>query len=187
ELYPEAASLVRAWRRNPSDLNECRRLRRTLHTFKGSARMAGAMRLGELAHLMETRLAIDDEFTAGTTDLFEALDADLDRIGYVLDALREGRVNVPLPGTAEALAAEKAAAAAAALGAAPAPGTDRKTVIPLAGSATVARAAESAEGDAGARAMLRVRADIIDHLVTEAGEVSITRTQIEGEMRALKA
>ena len=35
-------------------------LRRTLHTFKGSARMAGAMRLGELAHLMESRLLAGD-------------------------------------------------------------------------------------------------------------------------------
>ena len=35
--------------------------------------------------------------------------------------------------------------------------------------------------------MLRVRADIIDRLVNEAGEVAIARARIEGELRALKA
>jgi chemosensory pili system protein ChpA (sensor histidine kinase/response regulator) len=37
------------------------------------------------------------------------------------------------------------------------------------------------------RALLRVRADIIDRLVNEAGEVSITRSRIDAELRALKA
>jgi chemosensory pili system protein ChpA (sensor histidine kinase/response regulator) len=37
------------------------------------------------------------------------------------------------------------------------------------------------------RAMLRVRAEVVDRLVNEAGEVSIARSRIEGEMRALKA
>jgi chemosensory pili system protein ChpA (sensor histidine kinase/response regulator) len=30
---------------------------RTLHTFKGGARLAGAMRLGDLAHRLETDVA----------------------------------------------------------------------------------------------------------------------------------
>jgi len=65
--------------------------------IKGSARMAGAMRLGELTHLMESRLLHGDSPVAATPDLFEALDADLDHIAFVLDALREGRTNVELP------------------------------------------------------------------------------------------
>jgi chemosensory pili system protein ChpA (sensor histidine kinase/response regulator) len=36
------------------------------------------------------------------------------------------------------------------------------------------------------RATLRVRADLIDRLVNEAGELSIARSRIEGEMRAIK-
>ena len=37
------------------------------------------------------------------------------------------------------------------------------------------------------RALLRVRADIVDRLVNEAGEVSIGRARIESELRAVKA
>ena len=43
------------------------------------------------------------------------------------------------------------------------------------------------ETDASQRALLRVRADVIDRLVNEAGEVSIARARVEGELRSLKA
>jgi chemosensory pili system protein ChpA (sensor histidine kinase/response regulator) len=47
--------------------------------------------------------------------------------------------------------------------------------------------ADVAEPEAPARAMLRVRADTVDRLVNEAGEVTIARARVEGELRALKA
>jgi chemosensory pili system protein ChpA (sensor histidine kinase/response regulator) len=194
ELYPQAGEQLRAWRRNPADLVGARQLRRTLHTFKGSARMAGAMRLGELAHLMESRMATDDALVAATPELFEELDTDIDRIGYVLDGLRAGKTNLALPGspepptameaaTASLLPAEPVAGAARA-----AAGTERSVVVPLPASPGPSHAgAEAAEVETGAIAMLRVRADIIDRLVNEAGEVAITRGRIESELRALKA
>ena len=194
ELYPNASEQVRAWRRTPADAACTRQLQRTLHTFKGSARMAGAMRLGELAHLMESRLVVDDRPVTGSTELFEALDGDLDRIGHVLDALREGRTNVALVWTAEtgepaAAMAESAPAATEKPRALTAiPLAERGVVVPLSApsSATPRVVGEAFDVEGGARAMLRVRADIIDRLVNEAGEVAIARARIEGELRALK-
>jgi len=188
ELFPQAAEEVRAWRRAPGDVDNGAQLRRTLHTLKGSARMAGAMRLGELAHRMESRLTLGDVPVTPTADLFEALDTDLDRIGFVLDALREGKSNVALPWLAapeatapavtpfaEAIAPERAVAASAG---AHAEAATRATAP--------SRSADHPEPDA-ARALLRVRADIVDQLVNEAGEVAIARARVEGELRALKA
>jgi chemosensory pili system protein ChpA (sensor histidine kinase/response regulator) len=43
------------------------------------------------------------------------------------------------------------------------------------------------ELETGARAQLRVRADMIDRLVNEAGEVAIARSRVEGELRSLKS
>ena len=192
ELYPQASAQVRGWRRAPGDAASARQLRRTLHTFKGSARMAGAMRLGELAHLMESRLSVDDALAAGTPELFEALDADLDRLAYVLDALRAGKTNVTVPWGGEptevaAAAEDDVPAAAQPPGVAPAaPADEGPVVVPLAPEAASPHIAALADADGTARAMLRVRADIIDRLVNEAGEVAITRSQIEGELRALK-
>jgi chemosensory pili system protein ChpA (sensor histidine kinase/response regulator) len=194
ELFPQAGELVRGWRRVPDDAAGPAHLRRTLHTLKGSARMAGAMRLGELAHRMESRLCIGDVPVAPTPDLFEALESDVDRIGYVLDALREGTANVALPwlappapaASAEAPKPSPDASTAAAPDADAAAGHAPSTPAFTPFSHPRRRATDRLEGD-GARAMLRVRADVVDQLVNEAGEVAIARARVEGELRALKA
>jgi chemosensory pili system protein ChpA (sensor histidine kinase/response regulator) len=179
ELFPRAGEQFRAWRRNPAAPDAAQALRRTLHTFKGSARMAGAMRLGELTHLMESRLLAGDSLAEPTEELFEALDTDLDRVAYVLDRLHKGEVNARLPWLeTEAAPAPTAPAMPAPLsvvGAAPQPK-----------EAAFAEAAAAPETEAAQRAMLRVRADLIDRLVNEAGEVAIARARVEGELRSLK-
>ena len=205
ELYPRAGEELRAWRRNADDNTIAAELRRTLHTLKGSARMAGAMRLGELAHRMESRLSVDGPHFAVTPELFEALDTDLDRIGFVLDALREGKSNVVLPWLAPAVEGAGAESTAAAPGARPAEGAvaapePAATPAPESPEAAAAGGTRGAQAiverrrtprprdvEIGARAMLRVRADIVDRLVNEAGEVAISRARVEGELRALKA
>ena len=58
------------------------------------------------------------------------------------------------------------------------------TTSTAAGAATTAPVAASAAQKA--QIQLRVRADLIDSQVNEAGEVAIARARIEGEMRALK-
>jgi len=188
ELYPQAGEGLRAWRRTPDDAPCSAQLRRTLHTLKGSARMAGAMRLGELAHRMESRLSLGDAPVAPSGELFEALDTDLDRIGFVLDALREGRSNVPLPWLAppEAVARSATPAAEAAAPERAVATGARASAEGAARAAAPSRSADHPEPDA-ARALLRVRADIVDQLVNEAGEVAIARARVEGELRTLKA
>ncbi len=222
ELFPQAGEQLRAWRRSGDESGAAAQLRRTLHTFKGSARMAGAMRLGQLAHLMESRLLDGDVPAVSTPPLFDALDEDLDNIAFVLDALRENRFDVTLPWVAAQAAqaakeavvpepvpavaqtpAPAAAAEAAAINepAAPAvpPTAERPIVVPitkpvehvpaagLAATAGAPRAEPVHEIETGARAQLRVRADVIDRLVNEAGEVAIARARVEGELRSLKS
>ncbi|HSQ81600.1 MAG TPA: Hpt domain-containing protein [Casimicrobiaceae bacterium] len=206
ELYPRAGDELRAWRRNPEDGTVVAELRRTLHTLKGSARMAGAMRLGELAHRMESRLSVEGPQLAVTPELFEALDTDLDRIGFLLDALREGKSNVVLPwlalpaegaspppaaavpGAASMAAATEAGSTIPGMAAPEAP-TSVTAGTPRGAGAIVERRRTPRPRDVeiGARAMLRVRADIVDRLVNEAGEVAIARARVEGELRTLKA
>ncbi len=232
ELFPQTGEQLRAWRRRPSDADAVSQLRRTLHTFKGSARMAGAMRLGELTHRMESRLDVGSVPVVATPELFDALDEDFDQIAFVFEALREGRTNVLLPWVA-AVRAEAAAAADAHEPALPEPAAveapetastqqepapavappiaakpivakpivAKPIVVPLMptahapGAPTVpahapmpaAAAAPDIEADPGQRAHLRVRADMIDRLVNEAGEVAIARARIEGELRAMKS
>ncbi len=208
ELFPKIGDGLRAWRRSPDDGATVAELRRTLHTLKGSARMAGAMRLGELAHRMESRLAAEGLQLAATPEVFEALDTDLDRIGFVLDALREGKSNVVLPWLAPPADRTGAAHGAEAPGVASTEGVAAEAAEPAIVGATAPespaavppgttrgagaiverrRTPRPRDVEIGARAMLRVRADIVDRLVNEAGEVAIARARVEGELRALKA
>jgi chemosensory pili system protein ChpA (sensor histidine kinase/response regulator) len=162
DLFPLVGTELRAWRSNASDSQASNNLQRALHTIKGSARMAGAMRLGELTHNMEAQVLAAVESGHLPPDLFDTLENEFDRMGDVLDHLRHGTVQ-------EAFAA-------------PSPTTE---ITPAARTATVV-AALAAEPEAAAKAMLRVRADVVDRLVNEAGEVSIARSRIEGEMQSFK-
>ena len=151
ELVPKVGELLRAWRADQSNLEHASELQRLLHTFKGSARMAGIMSLGELTHHMEARVETAVALKLTPAQLFDDLESSYDRIEFLLERLQ--RRAAPEP--------ERAAAEA------PAPRRERAA-------------------PAAPRTMLRVRTELVEKLVNQAGEVAITRTRIEGEMRALK-
>lgn len=178
ELFPHAGALLRDWRRAPQQREYAQDLRRTLHTLKGSARMAGAMRLGELTHLMESRLMVGEREVAPSPDLFDALDNDLDQQASLLDQLQSG-----IAGAAPQPVAEHAQS--------PVEPSPAPMVSPAAGGATLAAvvAADEPAGETDVlqRMMVRVRSDVIDRLVNETGEVSIARARIEGDLRSLKS
>jgi chemotaxis protein histidine kinase CheA len=88
ELLPQIGETVQAWCAQPGDGQLERKLRRSLHTFKGSARMAGAMRLGEQIHLMEDR--VEAAGAAHTHSFREGLQNHLARIGGMVEQLRSG-------------------------------------------------------------------------------------------------
>lgn len=93
ELYPKICQTLAAWREHAgNDAAQRNKLQRTLHTFKGSARMAGAMRLGELAHRIEGCIAhavVQSRFDAG---LWGELDHYLQRIAAAIEELSGGEV-----------------------------------------------------------------------------------------------
>ncbi|WP_153109581.1 Hpt domain-containing protein [Propionivibrio limicola] len=182
--------------RNAPDSSEAvRTLARLLHTLKGSARMAGAMNLGEITHAMETRVeqAARDGYVS--EDVLEAIENAFDAVLHIIDRLQRG----------ESVGAESVAAAGITVtseGASPVPVEPAVTAVgggaaqslPATAPVLVERradrsrfAAAEPESDASAQhATLRVRADLIDRLVNDAGELAIARSRIEGEMRSLK-
>ena len=89
ELLPQLANEVRHWLSRPEDTDAASACMRTLHTFKGGARLAGAMRLGELAHRLES--AIERLLAAGTptADAVAPLEARVDHLVDDFEALRQ--------------------------------------------------------------------------------------------------
>jgi chemosensory pili system protein ChpA (sensor histidine kinase/response regulator) len=204
ELLPQLQSRIRDWVRRPSEPSAAAACMRTLHTFKGGARLAGAMRLGEMAHRLET--AIEHLLARGqasATDV-EALLARVDAISASFDLLGG-------PSNAVALAPvapSQPTAAAQQDGVSqseppPEPDAPPMTAIvqpspvtPL--SAAVAHIdwgrfkaggtapAPVADKPAASTAAVRVRAPLLDRLVNQAGEVSITRSRIESDVGQIK-
>lgn len=209
ELFPAATEQARMMRAAPADASARAAIKRTLHTLKGSARMAGAMRLGEITHLLETRII--EAPTVPAPAFFDAVDEALDDVAFLLDRHSRGEHNVVLPRfrpeaiveaaedaivvpTAEATSPPKAVdapLAAAAPTAAPSPTFVQPVapVVPAAAVAAVAAPAGAPLGTATApaeTAFLRVRSDALETLADEAGEIAIARARIESELRDLK-
>jgi 8-oxo-dGTP pyrophosphatase MutT (NUDIX family) len=67
---------------------------RALHTLKGGARLAGAMRLGELVHRLESRI---EQLTSASSDAPAAV-SDIEPLLGRSDALRRHSGQVALPG-----------------------------------------------------------------------------------------
>jgi chemosensory pili system protein ChpA (sensor histidine kinase/response regulator) len=175
-LVPDTSAQLRAWKSAPNELAARAALRRNLHTIKGSARMVGAMRLGELTHVMESRvIAVIEGQLSATADVFDTLEAQFDRMADFVDRLKQGEL-APL---GEDEAAPLEAPVEPVLGHAEAVPAEAISVAePLAPGQPVAR-----EGNA---LTLRVRADWVDRMVNQAGEVAIARSRIESEVFAFK-
>lgn len=170
ELCPKISEGLRDWRAQPQNVQNVQSLKRQIHTMKGSSRMVGAMRIGEIAHEMEDRVlaAAAQSSEAGYWD---ALENDFDNIIALLEELRGGKPAVIVNKYEQA-----------------APVESGQPVIEH--SSTELKNDRRMLDQSGERAvlgnMLRVRSDVVDHLVNDAGEISVARSRIETELRGFK-
>ncbi|MGA7750640.1 MAG: response regulator, partial [Gallionella sp.] len=165
ELGPKIGEELRAWRESPLDEQQVQSLKRLLHTMKGSSRMVGAMRIGEIAHEMEDRVAAAHQ--REEAGYWDTLESDFDRITALLEELRGGKPVVDVKQVPT-----------------PVPTPNRRAADQPAG--VERRADRRGEPGAALGNMLRVRSDVVDRLVNEAGEISVVRSRMETEMRVFK-
>jgi chemosensory pili system protein ChpA (sensor histidine kinase/response regulator) len=205
ELVKTIYAQLNAWRAAPTDAAAQHALARALHTLKGSARMAGAMSIGALTHTLEARVEELTKSGEATEGSIVDVQSGFDTIAGVIERLQQGEalseITVEAPGE-QSPASPPTPTAAPASAVTPSPAEPvSATVTPIApippevtgetGGAVAPSAGapigpQKAQGEGIARPMLRVRAELIDRLVNDAGELSIARARIEGEMRGLK-
>jgi len=104
ELVPQIGSDLRDWKAAPEDPRVADALKRALHTLKGSARMAGAIRLGELTHLVESQVETALEAGQLPRELFDELESKMDRLSADLDRMKERNAPAPAPAAIAAVA-----------------------------------------------------------------------------------
>ena len=201
ELLLQLQTRLHEWRDQPAQAAAASACMRTLHTFKGGARLAGAMRLGEMAHRLEA--AIEHQLSRGDLQAadIERLLARADAMHATFEAVRtanearevaaadlppvEPVVAQPAP-VPEVAPVRSAAAAAAAAAAALRPAGGAGRIDWQRFTTGDAAPAAAVERQASGVASVRVRADLLDRLVNQAGEVSITRARIDADVRQLQ-
>jgi chemosensory pili system protein ChpA (sensor histidine kinase/response regulator) len=194
DLLPTLAASLRQWEQRPEDATPAKQAMRALHTFKGSARMAGAMLLGEMAHNLES----DIESLAANTPVSEADLAELlsrfDRLNARFDRLRsaaqQGQTQLgelPESRVAEAVTPpQPSLVSAPAAPAAPAAATAPDAIATPEAQPTAQTTAPRGVVTHIAAQAVRVRAGLLDRLVNEAGEITISRARLENEFAAMR-
>ena len=216
ELLPQLGGAMRQWFAQPENQSARMEVLRALHTLKGSARLAGAMRLGEMAHRMESEIDYLGSSVSNPQELepllgrFDAMQVDFDGLratGIVEPEtpVFSGRQAVPAfsasVAPAEAVSSEKSVReieSDAVSGVIPeAAVAVQEADSPAALFAAVPRVKRSDIPPPQAMALqplrqsstasIRVRSQLLDRLVNQAGEVMITRSRLEAELGQLRS
>ncbi|NIC42613.1 response regulator [Aquabacterium sp. A08] len=164
ELLPRLGAALRQWVARPDNASARAEVLRNLHTFKGSARLAGALRLGDLAHRLEADVLALPEVPGAPEQVRPLLPA-LDALVARFDGLRAAFAPAPAGQSA--------------------PVVDGVQLLPPEGLPQPA-APLRPEAPAGPGVTVRVRADLLDQLMTQTGDVMLTRGRLETDMRALR-
>ncbi len=192
ELMPQLGGALRQWSVRPDNQSARMEVLRALHTLKGSARLAGAMRLGEMAHRIESEIEYLGSESAAAQD-FEPLLARFDSMAQTFETLRAtdlqalvSPVTVPVEPILDlvpekAAEPEVAAVAETADMVSSAPAQAGKVMIPAPQLMSMQPLRQAAS------ASIRVRSQLLDRMVNQAGEVMITRSRLEVELGQLRS
>ena len=203
ELMPRLGGTLRQWAEQPGNQGLRLEVLRVLHTLKGSARLAGALRLGDMAHRMESEIAYVGTGVAARQE-FDFLLTRFDGMQTAFDALRQ----VEEPGLDKiehlaetALSSGLQEALETTLQAEPVVSkviegiTDAQTGVDTVadtGRSDISPAIPAPQAMVmqplrqAANASIRVRTQLLDRMVNQAGEVMITRSRLEAEIGQLR-
>ena len=187
DIFPQMGTVLRSWQEQPGNGEAPQALLRQLHTLKGSARMAGAMALGQHLHDMETRVEnlmhIGTPSVLALEDLLQRYDQGLQMFEHLQNPQAAAPVHAAIADVAlpARTGDENQAAAPEPVVLAPLMPLQSGKLVP-----TPIPTARAVATPAAPAQLVRVRADILDRLVNQAGEVSISRSKLETEVGALR-
>jgi chemosensory pili system protein ChpA (sensor histidine kinase/response regulator) len=199
ELLPNLGAAMRQWAARPDNASARSEVLRNLHTLKGSARLAGALRLGEMAHRMETMAErLGSEVDRGT-DLeplqmaFDAIDARFELLhgqsndsGHSVVRRLPERPKEPLPTEPEHIAPVAVVAVDESAPQMPEPNVVAAEDSPRASLEGLALPSAPTLAAVRSGAAVRVRPELLDRMVNQAGEVMISRARMESEVLTLR-
>ncbi|WP_209216729.1 Hpt domain-containing protein [Glaciimonas immobilis] len=208
DILPQIESALRSWQTTTMDsaalgpsgpavaipVEASQAILRHLHTIKGSARMAGAMVLGQHLHDMESHIAATLFSASPTTHVIDELLAHYDhgvqmfedlapqQQAYLTPALTIHNVLGSASGIdgSHGMSGSNDTAEASDLHLSTAP------VVPTSTTGSAPAPWLTAAPRSIATAQVRVNAEVLDRLVNQAGEVSIARSRLESGVSTLQ-
>ena len=215
DLLPALAEQLRLWANDMNNMSAGVVVMRALHTFKGGARLAGAMRMGEKAHRLETlveqviaRGHLDAKQLAEIESGVDVLSEDFTRLVSgepspeevdVLAELTSGAAN-PSDLMAAVAPLEGAVSAVAPQFMAPSTATPESSTTEVAtgqdahvdwsrlsNTQASVTAQVNRQAETMAHGTVRVRAPLLDRMVNHAGEVGIARARIQLDMHQMQS
>ncbi|MFG6465494.1 Hpt domain-containing protein [Roseateles sp. BYS87W] len=206
ELLQQLHAALRDWLEAPAELSRSDACMRALHTFKGGARLAGAMRLGEQAHRLESGVEALVQAGQANAAQVQALQDEGDALELAFEALGrsllEASAPVVTPEVVEPVLAAPVVAAPAPAVEAPAQpaAVSAPAAMPVVADlpaepareidwsrfSDTAEVAASSDNLAIGQAVVRVRGSLLERMATQAGEVSIRRARLESELAVMK-
>jgi chemosensory pili system protein ChpA (sensor histidine kinase/response regulator) len=181
ELLPQLSSALRQWSARPDNLGARQEALRVLHTLKGSARLAGAMRLGEMSHRMESAIEQVESVTSDSP-VMHGLLSSLDELTEAFEALRKTPIQaLTLP---ELGASQVPEVLPEVVEPAMPSGETAAPSMPVVRSVATATPLLPPRRTTGQN--IRVRSQLIDRMVNQAGEVMISRSRLEARLGQLR-
>jgi chemosensory pili system protein ChpA (sensor histidine kinase/response regulator) len=190
DLLDHSDGMLAQLRESPDAREPLIGLQRDLHTLKGGARMAGVFTVGELGHAMESLLeaVVEQRCELDRTGI-GLLEGGFDRLHAMVTRVAERRaIAMPhaLIDAFNALARGRPLLADEADDGEAVAAAPRPELAPL--SMPIMDA--GGDDDVAIRApqeQVRIRADLLDRLVTYAGEVAIYRARLEQQLGAFRS
>jgi len=190
EILDHADGVLAQWHEDPNDASSVGELQRDLHTLKGGARIAGLVSVGDLSHAIETVLEKPLRDSSKTPGLINALEASFDQLHALVQRVSQGQLPEYPQDTIDHLlvmAGEKVLAddetPAAVVAPTPVEDAPRPATAAHANWSDLPDLLPEAEHEIhSSQEQIRVRADLLDNLVSHAGEVAIYRSRLEQQV-----
>lgn len=170
ELLPQLGTALRHWVEEPADTEARAQVRRVLHTLKGSARLVGALTLGDMAHDAESAIEAMPAEHLEATDI-QPLVERFDLIDETFQRLRSGASGAGPAAPAPVEAAIDPAAPA------PAPAAHKLAgPTPLVLTTTTTTTQQT----------VRVHPELLDRLLASSSEVTTSRARLNSGVAQMR-
>ncbi|MGD8589157.1 MAG: Hpt domain-containing protein, partial [Chromatiales bacterium] len=205
EIMEHLEAGYQQWSGNPADLSQIDGMQRSLHTLKGSARLAGITPVGNLSHALESlliklvnqKLEASDAVLMSSRQVLDKLANQIDEIATlgqvssaesVLEQLERLIQPEKAQESRDAVSQPSGQAGHSPVEVQPQAPAESAVVLPLVSDIAKesnAKRQERAAQFKPSKDQVRIDADLMDRLVNHAGEVSIYRARLEQQNNVL--